>query len=336
MTSDNTATEDLEFYEDLFDPFHHNRRLRRTRHAEPHHRAKVSAAAVIAQLAETPEGVDGGTLQITYQPGEYEASWLLDSLRAFYDRGLVTDVVALVKGGKEASVYRCVAHPQTGTTLLAAKVYRPRRFRNLRNDTMYREGRAVLTADGRAVNQSDDRILRALGKKTTFGQQVQHTSWLMHEYAILARLHQAGGAVPRPYAASENAILMSYLGDERQAAPTLSSVRLKRDEACSLFQEAMRNVELMLQHGVIHGDLSAYNILYWQGQLTLIDFPQVTDVRANRNAAFILRRDVTRLCEYFARQGVTCDAEEIMARFQSAYLTRDEALEQLLALPVDE
>jgi RIO kinase 1 len=141
----------------------------------------------------------------------------------------------------------------------------------------------------------------------------------MHEYTALERLYQAGGAVPQPIAASDNAILMSYLGDAHMAAPTLNTVNLEPDEAEPLFQEMLRNVDLMLQHDMVHGDLSAYNVLYWAGEITLIDFPQVTNSRANRNAYAILQRDIKRTCEYFARQGVRCDpaciADELWYRY---------------------
>jgi len=80
----------------------------------------------------------------------------------------------------------------------AAKVYRPREFRNLRNDKMYREGRPILTAAGRRVKKTDHRLLRAVGKKTEFGVQVEHTSWLMYEYTTLKQLHDAGAAVREP------------------------------------------------------------------------------------------------------------------------------------------
>jgi RIO kinase 1 len=268
-----------------------------------------SRSQIVAELAE-PTGLEAG-FTTTYQPARYEAEWLLSSLRMFYDEQLITDVLAQVKGGKEASVYRCAAHPTTGETLLAAKVYRPRMFRNLRNDKMYRDGRAILASDGRAVKKTDHRIMRAVGKKTAFGVQVQHTSWLMYEYTTMERLHRAGAAVPRPYAAAENAILMTYYGDEGRAAPTLNEVRLPEAEAAALFQEVLRNIELLLQHGLIHGDLSAYNILYWQGRVVLIDFPQVSDISANGNSDFILRRDIERVCEYFARQGVRCNPAAI-------------------------
>jgi RIO kinase 1 len=107
---------------------------------------------------------------------------------------------------------------------------------------------------------------------------------------------------------------MQYCGDVHTPAPPLSQIQLDAEEAEPLFQEVVRNIALMLQMDMIHGDLSAYNILYWEGAVTLIDFPQVTNSQGNSNAEFILRRDITRVCEYFAGQGVSCDPAEIMDR----------------------
>jgi RIO kinase 1 len=198
-------------------------------------------------------------------------------------------------------------------------VYRPRQFRNLRNDKVYRDGRAILKSDGTIAKKTDHRLMRALDKKSDFGMQVRHTSWLMHEVTTLERLYQAGAAVPRPFGAGENAILMDYIGDEYIAAPALQEVSLAQAEAESLFQELLRNIELMLAHDMIHGDLSAYNVLYWAGNITLIDFPQVVNCHTNENAYTILQRDIERTCEYFARQGVSSDPEALLADLWSRY-----------------
>jgi len=251
----------------------------------------------------------------TYKPSRHELGWLLSSLRDFYDQGLITDVLAAIKGGKEASVYRCKTAPHAvasvGSELVAAKVYRPRQLRNLRNDALYRQGRPVLTAEGKQVKNSDTRIMRALGKKTGFGMQVQHTSWLMYEFTTLDTLYRADAAVPRPIAASENALLMGYCGDESSAAPTLIEISFSSGEAYTLFTEVQRNLRILLENDMIHGDLSAYNILYWEGKITLIDFPQVVNRRNNPQAQEIFRRDVRRVCEYFSRMGVTCHPDQI-------------------------
>jgi hypothetical protein len=114
----------------------------------------------------------------TYQASRHERIWLLDSLGAFHEHKWIDDVLRMVKGGKEASVYLCQANPTVGVDLLAAKVYRPRMLRNLRKDHIYREGRINLDAEGREV--LDDGMLHAMHKKTTYGKELLHTSWIEH------------------------------------------------------------------------------------------------------------------------------------------------------------
>lgn len=278
------------------------RRHRRQRAQPPTYRERDEEVAELADVV----GLEGG-FNITYQPAKHERVWLLNSLRPFYDQHLISDVLAIVKGGKEANVYLCEATPETGAAWLAAKVYRPRMFRNLRNDKRYRQGRAVIGVDGKDVKDNDRREMRALNKKTSFGEQLAHTSWLMYEYMTLEAMYKAGGDVPRPVAVANNAILMSYIGDDGLAAPMLSEVRLEREEARPLFRRVLHNMALLLQEGLIHGDLSAYNILYWDGAVTLIDFPQVVDSQQNDEAYDILRRDVKRICDYFNRYGLNAN-----------------------------
>ncbi|MEM7535384.1 MAG: RIO1 family regulatory kinase/ATPase [Chloroflexota bacterium] len=299
------------YYEERFQ-LNGGERQPRHRKKKANHRPKKTQAQILQEIAETT-GLERG-FETTYSQTRYEETFLLNSVRLFYEEELISDILAQVKGGKEASVYRCEATPATGVKLLAAKVYRPRQFRNLRNDKMYREGRKLMSPTGGPVEKVDSRTRRALKNKSSYGAQVSHTSWLMHEFATLEKLYNAGAAVPKPYTASENAILMGYVGDAGVAAPTLQEVSMDRDEAHELFQEVIRNIELMLAFDLIHGDLSAFNILYWEGQITLIDFPQVVSTAGNPNARQILQRDVQRVCEYFENQGVLCDARALSNR----------------------
>ena len=316
-------TDQYEYYEALFDPAWAQRQTLRLR-PKAKHVVKKATSEIIAEL--TDEVVDvQATFETTYRPSRYEEGYLLSSLASFYDKGLITDVLSLVKGGKEANVYCCAAHPATGLGLVAAKVYRPRMFRNLRNDKMYQQGREVLTADGRPAGKDAGMMERAIRNKSGFGLEAAHTSWLMHEFVAMERLHQAGAAVPRPLAGGDNAVLMTYHGDEGRPAPTLNSVSLQPYEAKVLFAEVLRNVDLMLRHELIHGDLSAYNILYWPrpqggpGQITIIDFPQVVYLHSNPKARFVLQRDIERTCEYFDRQGVHCNPRAIADEMWDRY-----------------
>jgi RIO kinase 1 len=102
-------------------------------------------------------------------------------------------------------------------------------------------------------------------------------------------------------------MLMEYVGDEAMPAPHLQRVRLAADEVEPLFRRLLHNVELMLAHDRIHGDLSAYNVLYWEGDVTIIDFPQVIDAYGNPEAFELFSRDLERICQYFARYGLRED-----------------------------
>ncbi len=311
-------------YEEIYNPVRRSRKARRKRKPRVNPAGhKVNPQREAARLADELDQVEEG-FQFTYKPARYEEGFLIDSISPFFSQHLISDVVAAVKGGKEASVYRCRAASHTETTWLAAKVYRPRIFRTLRNDAQYRQGRATLTAEGRVVKKTDHRLMRALGKKSSFGVQVAHTSWLMYEYTTLQKLHAAGAAVPRPVGVADNAILMAYIGDEHIPAPTLNEIRLDREEAGRLFTDVLRNLELLLEHNLIHGDLSPYNILYWAGEITLIDFPQVTTLHSedgsiNSEAHFLLERDIRRVCDYFHRQGVRTHPAKILDTYWQRY-----------------
>jgi len=305
-----------EQYEQAYDPLRVDRQTRRKRKPLVQPR-RASLPDSVSQLAE-PEEWEAG-FKTTYRPSRFEAGWLRSSLQTFYDQGLITDVLALVKGGKEANVYRCTAHPATGLEFVAAKIYRPRMFRNLRNDSLYRQGRETLTDSGRVVKKRERRVMLAIEKKTGFGQLVSHMSWLGYEFVTLRRLYEQGAAVPRPVAVNPNTVLMAYIGDANRAAPTLHEVSLSPREASALFGETLRNIELLLSQGLVHADLSAYNILYWEGAIYLIDFPQVIDIHINRSARAILARDIQRVCQYFQAQGVDCEPQAILGQLWERY-----------------
>ncbi len=259
----------------------------------------------------------GDIFRPTFSGSRHEREWILNYLGPFYDTKKIADVLRRVKGGKEANVYCCAAHPNTGLALLAAKVYRPRMFRNLRNDAQYRQGRAILDEDGKEVR--DERYLLAVRKGTTRGKAFQHVSWLEHEFVTMQLLHAAGADVPLPLVSGSNTILMEYLGTADAAAPALNEVTLPRGRARGLFDRLIWNVELMLANRRIHGDLSAYNVLYWDGEFKIIDFPQAIDPWVNPDARAILGRDVQRLCQYFLRYNVRANPQAIAADLWSRY-----------------
>ena len=290
-----------------------NKDKRRKRFPERHF--KYARAA----NAEFLKGQDDSSrsFDFTYQAARFEEWWLLESLGDFYEHKWISDVLRRLKGGKEASVYLCQAGAESDAGLVAAKVYRPRSLRNLKNDGIYRTGRTDLDEDGNALVKDAD--VSAILKRSKYGEELRHQSWIAYEFKTLEMLHEAGADVPKPYTMEKNAILMEYIGDDGSAAPTLNSVTLDRDEARPLFDRVIRNVDLLLSIERIHGDLSAYNILYWDGDVTLIDFPQVVHTEANPAAWTIFLRDVTRVCQYFRSQGVKCDARKLAAELWTSH-----------------
>jgi RIO kinase 1 len=290
-----------------------NKGKRRQRFPERHFKV------VRAQSAEFLKGQDDSSrsFKYTYKAARFEEWWLLESLGEFYEHKWITDVLRRIKGGKEATVYLCRGSEATESALVTAKVYRPRSLRNLKNDGNYRTGRTDLDINGNAIVKDGD--VHAMQKRTNYGEGLRHQSWIAYEFQTLAMLKEAGADVPKPYAMEKNAILMEYIGDVDTAAPTLNSVALTRDEAHPLFDRVVRNVDLLLSNERIHGDLSAYNILYWDGDITLIDFPQVVHPENNPAAWTIFQRDVTRVCQYFKAQGVKCDARKLAAELWTSY-----------------
>ncbi|MBI3538209.1 MAG: hypothetical protein HY070_11720 [Chloroflexi bacterium] len=244
----------------------------------------------------------------SFHASRHERKWIITYLGPFYEDSLITDVLHPVKGGKEANVYCCAAHPTIGAQWLAAKVYRPGIFRKLKNDALYREG-GVLKEDGRVIRNRRAQV--AMKKKTDFGKEILHANWLENEYGILRALHSAGADVPQPFASGENAMLIEYIGEEGAPAPPLNRVRLERAEAKNLFERLMHNVQVMLAHDCVHGDLSGFNVLYWEGDIWIIDFPQAVNPFKNPHAFKLLTRDLERLCDHFARYGIRAEARAL-------------------------
>jgi RIO kinase 1 len=245
------------------------------------------------------------------------------TIEHFLDEGLIHRVLRPIKSGKEASVHLCRANRSTtDEDLVALKVYHPLDRRDFRDESIYRDGEWI----------KERRIRVALEKKTRFGREVQGAIWVRREWETLNELHGTGLAVPRPIASTDDAILMGYVGDEDRAAPQLHRYAASRPEAQGLFEQLLAQVERFLYRNVIHGDLSPYNVLVWEGRVTVIDLPQAVDPRKNRHAEHLLRRDVGRLSEHFGRLGVRSDPERIAKDLWTAWTFADLVPEELRGL----
>ena len=222
---------------------------------------------------------------------------LLSHLEPLIEDGLIEDVIRPIKSGKEAVVYCCRAPQAMGGELIAAKIYRPVERRSFKRDAVYQQGRE------RGV-RPDARTLRALGKKTAHGRVHKFSAWIAHEMRTLTLLHHAGADVPAPIDRVGPVILMEYFGDIEAPAPVLVNVSLDQDEAARIYQQILRNVELFLANHRVHADLSAYNVLYTEARVVIIDFPQSVDPRYNDDAFDLLLRDVRNINAFFEEYSV--------------------------------
>lgn len=274
---------------------------------------------------QEPEAVLPADFAAAAQVTEAERLWIREHLAKFHENQLIVDVVGRVKAGKEATVYLCSAHPSTGRKWIAAKLYRERSLRSSKNAGQYQQGRGLLDEDGNSAEGRSWRMDKAITKKSKRGRAAVQTSWLMHEFTQLQTLHAGGADVPEPIEHGEHALLMEFIGDEAEAAPTLNDVVLDPDEAKRLFERVLYNVELLLAQGWAHGDLSSYNILYHHGGIVLIDFPQVVDCRNNPRARGIFERDIERVTQYFDGAGWSVDPRRLARDLWAKHISEVDA-----------
>ena len=204
------------------------------------------------------------------------------------EEGLVDEVVRQLMSGKEATVYvvRC------GDEVRCAKVYKDAEQRNFRQAVAYQEGRRV----------KNSREARARGKGTRYGRKMAEEAWQNAEVDALYRLAAAGVRVPQPHVCFEGVLLMELVTDaEGNAAPRLNDVELHVATALEYHAGLLDQVVLMLCAGVIHGDLSEFNILVGADGPVIIDLPQAVDAAGNSAAAAMIERDVGNLAVYFGR-----------------------------------
>jgi RIO kinase 1 len=152
-----------------------------------------------------------------------------------------------------------------------------------------------------------------VAQKSRTGRAFLADTWVDQEFETLRLLSDAGASVPKPIARNGQALLISYIGEAFRPAPLLQHSKLERHEAEPMFKKLLDDIELWLSCGRVHADLSPFNILYWAGVATVIDFPQAIDPMTNGNARRLLTRDIGNVCRYFAAYGIRADPEWIAA-----------------------
>ena len=235
-------------------------------------------------------------------------------LQPLLEDGLIDSVVRQLMSGKEAMVFvvRC------GDETRCAKVYKEANKRAFRQAVDYTENRKT----------KNTRQARAMAKGTRFGRQSQEAAWQNAEVDALYRLAAAGVRVPKPYNFHEGVLLMELVTDaEGNAAPRLNDVEFPPDIAVKYHHALIKEVVRMLCAGVIHGDLSEFNILIGGDGPVIIDLPQAIDAAGNNHAQAMLERDVANLRNYFGQFApellTTHYGREIWALFEAGTLTPD-------------
>jgi RIO kinase 1 len=243
----------------------------------------------------------------SFAPPRAAPPWLLDQP---YDE---TSLGAL-KSGKEAEVFLIERRYAGGSTaLLVYKRYRPRRpargeLRELgfkkatsyRHDSTYRSGWFLSSRDRRAV-----------AHKTDHGHEVIERMWPIQEMAMLERAWASGASVPFPVERTDDGVVMEFIGDADAAAPRLAQAHLSRVDVAAAWGQLLDSLRAMTSAGMVHADLSAYNLLWWRDRLTIIDLPQAVEFTTNADAADLLHRDIANVVGWFERRGLTLDVERV-------------------------
>ena len=209
-------------------------------------------------------------------------------LQPLIDDGVIDEVLRSLKSGKEATVYTV----RTGTQVRCAKVYRDMGQRSFQKRAQYQEGRQV----------RGSRQTRAIGKRSRFGRKEEEAEWKNTEVDALYRLMAAGVHVPKPYGYFDGVLVMELVVDAAgNSAPSLSDVEFTPEDARQCHRVLIQQVQRMLCTGLIHGDLSQYNVLVGRDGPVIIDLPQAVSAAGNNSARAMLLRDVDNLTDTLAR-----------------------------------
>ena len=240
-----------------------------------------------------------------------------NGLQALIDDGVIDEVLRPLKSGKEAAVYVV----RSGNEVRCAKVYKDMAQRSFQQRVQYQEGRKV----------RGSREARAIGKATRYGRKQQEAAWKNAEVDALYQLRDAGVRVPEPHGYFNGVLVMELVTDAAGfAAPRLGEVELPAEQARDFHAVLVRQVVRMLCSGLIHGDLSPYNVLVGPEGPVVIDFPQVVSAAGNNAARTMLLRDVNNLTAYLGRFAPelfdTWYGEEMWALFETGDLRPDSVL----------
>lgn len=238
-------------------------------------------------------------------------------LQPLLEDGLIDDVLYQLMSGKEATVYVVKSQGE----VRCAKIYKEAMKRSFKKAAQYQEGRKV----------RNSRRARAMEKGSNFGRKQQEDAWQNAEVDALFTLSKAGVRVPQPYGCYDGVLLMELVTyDDGDVAPRLNDVSMSAEQALEDHAQVMHYVMLMLCAGIVHGDLSEFNVLVDDYGPVIIDLPQAINAAANNNAFSMLQRDVRNMTDYYGEFAPelkqTHYAEEMWALFEAGELTPESQL----------
>jgi RIO kinase 1 len=214
--------------------------------------------------------------------------------------------LGILKTGKEAEVFLVERAVDGGPGVtMAAKRYRSRKHTSFHRSAAYTEGWSTRRS----------RDARAVKAKSTFGREVAAGQWANSEWEALKRFWLAGAPVPYPVQIDGTEILMEFVSVDGEAAPRLAQTRPEPELLRSYFEQLRDAMALLVQHGIVHGDLSPYNVLAAGERLVIIDLPQAVDVVGNSQGLDFLMRDCTNICTWFRRRGLDPEVADEHALF---------------------
>jgi RIO kinase 1 len=219
-------------------------------------------------------------------------------------QGAIDTDLGILKTGKEADVFlldRTDPHDPAQSVVMAAKRYRSPEHRSFHRSAAYTEGRSM--------KRSRDE--RAIKRKSTFGREVAAGEWAVSEWTALNRCWSLGLPVPYPVQVDGTEILMEWITVDGDTAPRLAQTRPEPALLASYFDQLRAVLLTLVEAGLVHGDLSAYNILAAGERLFVIDLPQLVDLAGNAQGFDFLLRDCTNVCAWFARRGLEVDPQEL-------------------------
>jgi RIO kinase 1 len=288
---------------------------------DPHHTQELQESEHSPDRADHEIGLDWATYDDVDDSTQRWSTWLsVEPLSrgpeprpdwVVTSQGAIDTELGILKTGKEADVFLIERtdplEPDRGV-VMAAKRYRSSEHRTFHRAAGYTEGRAM--------KRSRDE--RALKRKSTFGKIVAAGEWAVSEWDALKRFWELGLPVPYPVQIDGTEILMEWITVDGDSAPRLAQTRPEPDLLASYYDQLRDAMATMVQSGIVHGDLSAYNILAAGERLVIIDLPQIVDLVGNAGGFDYLMRDCTNVCSWFRQKGLTsADEHELFGELMS-------------------